>query len=593
MAKEVLTPAAVHFADILGRIVDEQSAEVLLAAGLAYQAVEQGHVCFDLARPFVGELEGADRGSYSLLPPTDRWLDQLAGTSLCGDGSVLTPLVLNGTDIYLSRFWHHERRIAQGLLDRTGQVSHGLDEKQIQHGLDRFFPDQDHPPAPGSQRLAAEIALRRQLAIVSGGPGTGKTTTIVKVLALLQEQAMHATGKPLRVVLMAPTGKAAARLVETIRKQKGGLPVTDEIRAAIGGDVVTLHRGLGYRGQGRRGFRHNEGRPLDADLVVVDEASMIDVELMANLFAALPQSTRLILLGDRDQLTSIGAGSILSDICYAAVSAGSAVGENPLAGCAVHLSKAYRFTDQENGIGQTLAAIAAGDADAALELLTGAKPSAARIMPLFDGPRINSLLGEEIIGGFSSCLECASVEEALYSIGRYRVLCAHRHGLGGVQHINNYAEEVLSRQGLIRTGGSPWYRGRPVMITENSYAQRLFNGDVGLTWPDPARNGQMRVFFTGEDPGDIRSFLPGRIPAHETVYAMTVHKSQGSEYDSVGLVLPAQLSPIMTRELLYTGISRARNRVNIYGAPEDVRRALLRRVEKVSGLGKRLAMQPS
>jgi exodeoxyribonuclease V alpha subunit len=519
--------------------------------------------------------------------------------------------------LYLYRYWAYQEALARGLLGRaswtdtarqldgTSAAARGLRER-----LDALFP-RSTALAPGEidgQRVAASVALLRRLCVVSGGPGTGKTTTVTKILALLVESAAERTP---RIELAAPTGKAAARMVEAIRQAKTRLGLEERVAAAIPDDAKTLHRLLGYR-RGRVSFRHGPEHPLPVDVLVVDEASMVDLALMAKLVAALPPAARLLLVGDRDQLASVEAGAVLGDIGAgpvtrfspamaeriesltgesvervgpSAASAGGSAGDVAMGGdgapaildSVVLLTRSYRF-GPKSGIGAAAAAVNAGDAERLLAVLGDDRYPDVR---LETHASLVASIRNGSLAGLGPYLAADDPLEALAAFDRFRVLSAHRTGPFGVGAMNATIESLLAEAGRIRPRG-PWYRGRPVLVTENDYGLRLFNGDVGITWPDPDRPGAFRVVFASD--GGVRHVAPARLPAHETAFAMTVHKSQGSEFDDVLLVLPAEVSGVLTRELIYTGLTRARRRVEVVGGAEILRAGVASTVQRSSGL---------
>ena len=387
-----------------------------------------------------------------------------------------------------------------------------------------------------------------------------------------------------RILLLAPTGKAAARLTESLQKKAGESSLPQELVAALPTQAATIHRALGYRPEHPTTFRHNQENPLACEVVVVDEASMIDVALMAKLFAAVMPTSRLVLLGDKDQLASVEAGSILGDICGAVLDKGVGSGGNPLARCVVRLTESYRFSPQE-GIGALACAIHSGNPEAAVSIAQQGSPEVSLLPPLVHGDPAHPL-AEMILAGYRPFLEAADPLAALTLFERFRLLCAHRLGPMGVSSLNRYAEKVLARHRLIEPTG-PWYKGRPVLIQANSYPLHLFNGETGILWPGEDGEG-LKAFFFAENRAEVRSFSLRQLPTHETAFAMTIHKSQGSEFDRVGLVLPGEESALLSRELLYTGISRARRQVVLVGRSQEIEAAVGRQVERASGLGEKL-----
>ncbi|HDN9020071.1 TPA: exodeoxyribonuclease V subunit alpha [Aeromonas salmonicida] len=449
------------------------------------------------------------------------------------------------------------------------------------------------------QKLAAATAAARPFAVISGGPGTGKTTTVAKLLAILVETGLQA-GKAPAIRLVAPTGKAAARLTESIGSALQALDLPPEWVEAIPTEAGTLHRLLGVI-PGRSQFRHHAGNPLHLDLLVVDEASMVDLPMMARLLDALPSHARLILLGDKDQLASVEAGAVLGDICsfieqgispaqaqWLSRQTGYRLQGTP-AGAPVRdslclLAKSWRF-DQHSGIGQLARACNSGDATA-VESVWGMGFRDISLHP-WVGEAFEALIAQGV-AGYGSYLKAARAGEAPAAVFKafnsFQILCALRDGPFGVLGLNERLELALSRAGLIARDGD-WYAGRPVMVVRNDHGVGLYNGDMGLCLPD--ESGRLKVWFEQPD-GTLRALLPSRLPPHETVYAMTIHKSQGSEFAHTVLVLPDSPSPLLTRELVYTGITRAKARLDLYGDRALLAQAVRKKTERYSGLAERL-----
>ena len=582
----VLSDLDVQFARFIARTARDDSPELVLAAALVSRQVDRGHVCADLAELAGRVVLPADDDDPETAPPIiapslARWRAALEASAAVGEGR---PLVIDGAGrLYLDRYWRHERALAAALVERA-RVEMPVDEGRLRADLARLFPDGSERPS--WQQVAAATAVLRGLCVVSGGPGTGKTSTVVRVLALLAGQSERA----LRIGLVAPTGKAAARLQESIRAARATLPVEDAVRARIPDDTSTIHRLLGAR-RDSTALRHGRDRPLALDVLVVDEASMIDLALMARLMAALPASARLVLLGDRDQLASVEAGAVLGDVCGPAPGFSPAfrarieriVGtrlppapatSSPLADSVVLLVKSHRF-DERSGIGRLAAAVNRGAAvEAAAVLADPASPDAASA----DGGEHD--LVPAALAGYAAHHErvrAGAPPEAVFEGFRaFRVLCAHRRGPRGADGVNARVAATLG-------GGEEWYAGRPVLVTQNDYALRLFNGDVGIALPDPGMGGRLSVVFEG-DAGRVRRISPFRLPPHETTYATTIHKSQGSEFARVLIVLPPDDSRLLTRELLYTGITRAREAVTVWGDEDVLGAAIERRLVRSSGL---------
>ncbi len=569
-----------RFAQLLARRGGVTDPRVLAACALAGSVGETGHVCLslpDAARVLTRELaarhEGADDPpALPSLPDVGDWEAALRAASAIvrtpGEDRV-TPLVLDGSALYLDRAWTHQRALQASILGRLGANRSDVDRAALEQVLDRLF--HDDPEREADQRRAVATAISRRLAVVVGGPGTGKTAVVVRLLAALASLERRAGRDAPRVVLVAPTGKAAARMSESIRDRLDAW-IPSDLRDAIDPEASTIHRALGiHPATGRP--RHHADNPLLADLVVVDEASMVDLPLMAKLLAAVPPEARLVLLGDPDQLVSVEKGAVLRDLA-----AGTTLGDH-----LVILRRTFRFS---GGIARLAAAINAGDADAALAAL--AEEEALELLDVAAGAGSRGLadrLRSRVVRGYRSALVEPDPAKALRELRRFRVLCAHRRGARGVEVLGPRLEGWLRSGGLLPKGKGPWYRGRPVLVTHNDHQRSLYNGDVGLLLSDPGDpDGPLRAWFEGGTDG-VRAFAPAGLPPHDTVFATTVHKSQGSEYDEVVVVLPARPSPLLTRELLYTAVTRACERVVILGSEDRIREAVERRTERMSGGG--------
>ncbi|MCL7940466.1 exodeoxyribonuclease V subunit alpha [Halomonas sp. ATCH28] len=716
------------FAAFLAREVPDAPAPLLLAAALASHQLGRGHVCLDLeqtlAEPDLALSLPPEGDSLEDPPPRPSallgelaladWQEALTHPLVVGHGPGNTPLVLDGTRLYLRRYWHHERSIQQHIAGRLGEASPCRSSAPLRDGADRrpepatstanttilsralaaLFPPSD--PLDW-QKAACALAARSPFAVITGGPGTGKTTTVVKLLALLQTLALGEGRRALRIRLAAPTGKAAARLNESIAGQVGSLQLdslapllavseedegsnplwepnllvarhfgdsgANRIRSAIPTDVTTLHRLLGSRPDTRH-FRHNARNPLPLDVLVVDEASMVDVEMMAALLDALPPRGRLVLLGDKDQLASVEAGSVLGDLCaraegghYTPETAGwlaEATGQalpaamldaegTPLDQAIAMLRVSHRF-DAASGIGQLASAVnrnapgrdkrtairevlGHGYADLShLKLETDKDRSLERLVvsghatgfpDAGEGRVVNGKALPPPVGyrHYLEVLEATTPAEdangevardalddwaraVLAAHGQFQLLCALRRGPWGVEGLNERIRAALEKAGLIDSGDGRrlWYPGRPVLVTSNDYGLGLMNGDIGITLALPQsvtsagganRGPALRVAFpAGDGSGQIKWVLPSRLQAVETVFAMTVHKSQGSEFTHTALLLPDAPNPILTRELVYTGITRARHWLTLVETGRgQLLDAVERRVMRVSGLG--------
>ncbi len=547
-----------------------------LAAALVSAEVAKGHVCLDLS-PAADLLH-----AHAIAPPT-HWAAALAMSTAVTAPDGRAPLVLDGKQLYLHRYWRHETRVAEALL-RLAEPVPEPDPATLARHLHELFPGIDDAGLD-DQALAAVLGVTRRLTIISGGPGTGKTTTVLKLIALAL-----LLDPELTIALAAPTGKAAGRLAEMLAVGK----VPAAVRERLPHEPRTLHRLLGYN-PARQSIRHDAATPLPFDLIVVDEASMVDLGLMARLVAALAPGARLVLVGDRDQLASVEAGAVLGDICLAASGFPTPVAErleeilgapvpraqgtvSPLSASIVLLKHNYRFGKQ--GIGRLANAVVTGDAETALRLLR-ADTAQLAWHPVADERRLVHELARVAETHFKPALNAASADAALTQLNRFRLLAAERKGAFGAEGLNARVETLLG----VPTGDT-WYRGRPVLITENDYELGLFNGDFGLAWP--AEDGRLMVWMAGT--GDaLRAVSPARLPAHETCYALTVHKAQGSEFDRIALVLPPRESAVTTRELLYTAVTRARKDVELWAEETALRPAIAPRIPRASGLAARLA----
>jgi len=608
---ECFTDIDRHFARFMERLCGGPNCEVLLAAALASRNRGLGNICLNLPAVAGSEFSNARAGAGSplRLPTLDDWVAALRKSPVVGKPSEFKPLILDASNrLYLQRYWRYEDDLAKTILHRAEQKVEGINVPLLREGLERLFPAAASATETDWQRVAAETAVTKHLCVISGGPGTGKTHTVVSILALLLEQAGD---KPLRVALAAPTGKAAARLQESLKKWKTTLLCTDTVKARLPEESFTLHRLLGGTPDSAK-FKHDETNPLPFDVVVVDEASMVDLALMAKLFAATSSTARLILLGDKDQLASVEAGEVLGDICHREPDQAA----RPLAGCIVELRRNYRF-DACSGILALSQAINAGDTENALRLLKSEAASSESIVSSsppsrsaehrsaaeslarwpsdarrFGGgilsvalpspAKLKEELRPRVLAGFGEVIRARDPADALRALNRFHILCAVRQGPYGVETVNRFAEEILVEAGLI-SAREWWYAGRPVLVTRNDPALKLFNGDIGVILPDPA-TGELRAWFAGAD-NSPRGIPPIRLPEHETVFAMTVHKSQGSEFEEVLLLLPDRDSPLLTRELVYTAVTRASRRVELWFEEPAFSAAVSRRVERASGLG--------
>jgi exodeoxyribonuclease V alpha subunit len=580
-----------HFARFIRRFGSPDADALGLAAALVSRAAGSGDVCLDLnalqGRPLAGPRADLH------CPPAGTWLAALRGCPAVGRPGERRPLVLDDANrLYLHRYWEYEQRLAFGLRTRAACLADGVDREALKAAIRRRFPDGPAGAGIDWQAVAVAVSVLKRLAVITGGPGTGKTTTVRQILGVWEDLN---SSRSTRVLLAAPTGKAAARLKESLTPRPGPTP-------AAAYEVHTLHRLL-RPVAGTPLFRHHRGQPLPVDLMIVDEVSMVDLALMAKLVDALPETARLVLIGDRNQLASVEAGSVLGDICGPAqpgvspalresilAATGQAV---PLAGGAsalqdsiVALQASHRFA-AGSAIATLSRVVNAGDAAGAVAILTqpgdgsvGWQPPPSDRDPAAGWQRC-------LAAGYADYRPLPDPAAMLRDIGRFKVLCAHRRGAGGVAELNRLTERMLVRQGRIRLPQprtSPWYPGRPVLVTQNDYRLGLFNGDIGVALSAASGGSEDLTVFFQDAAGGLRRCPPHRLPEHETVFAMTVHKSQGSEFDEVLLSLPEEDSPVLSRELIYTALTRARRRFTLVGRREVLAAAIERRIERTSGL---------
>ena len=580
----------------LRRLAPDLPDAALAAAALASLAVSRGHAALDLAQPRLLVDEALP------WPSPGDWAQALAGGGLVATPATplevadSAPLVLEHGLFYLRRYREYERRLALR-LQRIAAHPQEAPFAALAPLFSRLFPEAH---AGDAQARAAALALRRNLLLVTGGPGTGKTTTIARLLALRVAQALQAGAPPPRIALAAPTGRAADRMAESLRRAIGGmrtLGVEPGVLDALPQGASTLHRLLGTI-PGSPRFRHDADNPLALDIVVVDEASMVDLPLMCKLAEAVADGAQLVLLGDPDQLPSVEAGDVLAAILAAAgdgdaLQAGDAealralLGEvalepdgSALRGHRVHLRRGWRRADSLQ-LAPLADAVRHGETDQALALLRGATLANVHFHEGVDDP----LQGwEGLLAHFRALAACEDPAQALAQAARLRLLVALREGAQGARGLNARIESQLSGQ---RIGSTPaWFRGRLLLDTENSYRHGLFNGDVGICLPDA--DGVPLAWFAGSGGEAVRAFHPAALPRHESAFAMTVHKAQGSEFDEVWLQLPRHDARVLTRELVYTGITRARSVVHLAGGADVIGAALARHASRVSGLGWRL-----
>ncbi|HLI61555.1 MAG TPA: exodeoxyribonuclease V subunit alpha [Solirubrobacteraceae bacterium] len=608
----VLSAADVHVARRLGSLGGETDETVLLAVALAVRAPRIGHVLVDLetiARTAaVDTEEPVDLGALE-WPEPGGWIAAVAQSPLValegvGDEEV-RPLRLRGPWLYLDRYWSEELAVARALRALLDQPAEDVDVAALRSGIERLFEGE----ADERQAAAAEVAVRRRCAVVAGGPGTGKTTTVARIVALLLEQAraevpeaaddpagtqLRAQRSPL-VALAAPTGKAAARLEEAVHDEARSLPVDEPVREALLGlGATTIHRLLGWRPGSSSRFRHDAHRRLPHDVVIIDETSMVSLSLMARLIEALRADARLVLVGDPGQLASIEAGAVLGDIVGGEAEPGPLAaggGEAATADAAGPSRAGIVVLDRGHRFGGTIATLAAairdGDADRVMELLRAGAEDVTWIDVDAGRPEPPAAVRDEALSAAGTVADAALAgagADAVRALRACRVLCAHRRGPYGVASWNVRVEGWLADAVSGFSTAERWYVGRPLLVTENDRELGLANGDTGVV----VQVSEGRAMAAFERGGELVLHPPSRLGAVDTVYAMTIHKSQGSQFEVAAVLLPEPGSRILTRELLYTAATRARRRLILVGPEETIRAAVQRRVARASGLAARL-----
>jgi len=593
----VLSAADVQVASTLGRLCAESDDNVLLAAALAVRAVREGSVCLDLAdaQRTVGDTdEPVDLTTFPWPEPSP-WLTACEASPLISagiDGPDDRPFRLVDGLLYLDRYWREERRVVAELEARTSSEPPTVDTDQLRKALDRLFPQ----PAPDLQRLAVAASVTGRLTIIAGGPGTGKTTTVARLLAVL-----HTTlDTPPRVALAAPTGKAAARLHEAVSDEFAAL-ATKGIQLPPAPPASTLHRLLGWRPDSHTRFRFDKGNHLPFDLVVVDETSMVSLTLMSRLLEALRPDAQLVLVGDPDQLASVEAGAVLGDLVrrqprlkpddrasrLAELLPGDIAPANEvepeLRNDVVRLRTVHRYG---GAIADLAEAIRRGHADDAMAVFRSGAPEVQFVeTSTLDSRSRNGLEGlrADVVAAGRTLVDAALAGDAaggLQALDRHRLLCAHRRGPYGVERWSNEVERWIAAAVDDYPKDAEWYIGRPLIITENDYELGLYNGDTGVVIDDGSA-GVLAVFARGTD---LVAVSPSRLNAVQTVHAMTIHRAQGSQFARVSVLLPPAESPLLTRELLYTAVTRARERVRVLGTEGSILGASQSPVRRASGL---------
>ncbi|HEX5862235.1 MAG TPA: exodeoxyribonuclease V subunit alpha [Nocardioides sp.] len=550
----VLEASDVHVATRVAHLAGESDETVRLALALAVRAVRHGSVCVDLSTVAALAPELA-------WPETTSWTQAVARSPLVDQGA----LRIEHDLLYLDRYHRLERQVCDDLVARAGQPAPEVDEPSLEAALARIggrrFSDE--------QRTAAARAVRQWTTVLTGGPGTGKTSTVARILVLLADQAA-ARGERLSIALTAPTGKAASRLQESVERELADLPPDDS--ALVGRlEPMTLHRLLGWRPDNATRFRHDRANRLKYDLVVVDESSMVELTMMARLLEAVRPQSRLVLAGDPRQLTSVGAGAVLSDL----VAGYDGDPSSPV----VSLTENFRSTTDIKTLAE---ALRAGDGDAVVDALRA--DSAEVEFVETDEPA--SVLRDDAVAAalvVRRAAEAGDAEAAVAALDQHRLLCAHREGPHGVRHWNRQVEQWLG-EAIGQDIHSGWYVGRPLLVTANDYAMEVYNGETGVVVL--REDGRLRARIAGT--GGLRDFATGRLDAVDTMHAMTIHKSQGSQARRITVLLPEAGSRLLTRELFYTAVTRAQEHVRVVGSEAAVRAAVATHAQRATGLSQRL-----
>lgn len=592
-----------QFAAFIDRLEGRQCPELYQAAVLVSQATRQGNICLDLRNAAAMFFAAGQSSQPPTLPPDiSAWPEKLRQCATVGKPGDYAPLILdNQARLYLYRYWEYESSLAENIRRRAGDQEKPIDNKKLGDSLNRLFPAGDSGN-PDWQKVAAFVAARRKLCVITGGPGTGKTAAVARILALLLEQ-----DSDLKIALTAPTGKAAIRLSESIHREKPHIDCAENIKNLIPEQASTVHRLLGSLPRSPY-FRYNKNNRLPVDLVIVDEASMIDLPLMAKLTAAIPDAVRLILLGDKDQLASVEAGAVLADICgelqgysndfqksYNEITGDACQfdttdREPGLSDCLLELRRSYRF-GPDSGIEALSRNIRAGDSVGVLAILESREFADIDWQPSLPPGEMERFIGEIAAKEYGGIADATDPERIFNRLDQFRVLAAVNDGPYGVAYLNQVMQRHL-RGSRYPVSDRRWYPGQPIMITRNDYGLGLFNGDIGIIKYDNDHPEYPSAVFRAEYPfavfraenGGLKTVPAFRLPDHETAYAITIHKSQGSEFDSVLIILPERDNPVLTRELLYTGVTRAKKKVIIRGNLETITTAVKRRTSRMAGL---------
>lgn len=622
ITQNLLRPLDLRFAQML--VEDENPILLFVFAYLSAQT-GAGHVCLPLSiiqkdQLFDGRQKEFAQEIWQKMgkPSAKKIVEELTHCHCVSQSNddLSSPIILDNGLLYLQRMWSYEEKVAQFFRQEHSIVD--IDENELIKVLNQLFPATKESQETNWQKVAASVAITSPISIISGGPGTGKTTTVAKILAAFV--MLTSNEKPI-IQLAAPTGKAAARLTESLGKALAQLNLSEEENKWMPKQAQTIHRLLGAQPESQQ-VRYNKDNPLQLDILVVDEASMVDLPMMARLIDALPSKCHVIFLGDKDQLASVEAGAVLGDICRFSEDGFSQkrfdqinhltqgelvkstdiipVSQTPVSVVSDSLCllrKSYRF-GEDSGIGQLALAVNKGQAKTTIALLKKAEVSPQQLEIALEPQDVSFialeskesylLMIQDAVNAYREYLtlvsQKASPDIILNTFNQYRLLCARREGSFGVSGLNDRIEMLLHRQRLIRRPTNSYqsdYIGRPIMIQRNDSTLGLFNGDIGIMLNND--EGEMKAFFQLPD-GKLKAIQPSRLPQHETAYVMTVHKSQGSEFTHTALVLPDKFSPVVSRELLYTALTRAKQKLSLYASESMVKMAIQTRIQRRSGL---------
>ncbi len=583
-----------HFADLLYNIDNSNNSIIYISAALASKALHEGHTCLDMGKLASKSYIFKDIPfTLDSLPSLEHWRNALLLSKIAGSPGDYRPLIIDGSRLYIYRYWKYEDYLARSLLSKTSLLTSDISMYKSQ--IDCLFPTKLSDELD-FQKIAAVASLINNCTIISGGPGTGKTTTVAKIIVLL----LIVYGCKLRIAITAPTGKAAARLSTSINQIVPALSFTDNIKHAIPNNASTLHRLLGVNPHTTE-FLHNSTNLLPYDVVIIDEASMIDLALMSKCISALSPNCKLILLGDKNQLSSVEAGSVLGDICDTGSSHSftpafnkrlqtifpniclSKDDESEFSNCIISLQKSYRFSSS-SGIGLLSHAINEGSFDVVFDILNDPNQNECTFKQLSQNSDIVSMLKPYANNYFTPLLNSNNPNAAFEILDNFRFLGTIRQGSFGVDTINELIASILLHK---KVDNFITFHSKPIIITNNNYALEVFNGDTAILQTDSANINNLRAAFKTQD-STIRYLQLRQLTSWDSAYALTVHKSQGSEFDSVVLVLPPFESPILTRELLYTAVTRAKKKIEIWGTLPILKKCIASRIERTSGLRDKL-----